>query len=136
MVEITATQHQYLAERQLCVLGTGRRDGSPQLSLVTYLFDGDHFLISVTTDRAKYWNARRQPRVSLLVPDGRRQVIVYGIAEILDGRTRDEAIMAIRAHQGDPLPDDYDLDRFSRRLDELGRRVLRITPERVIGEPE
>lgn len=136
MAELTPTQHSYLAERQLCILGTGRRDGSPQLSMVTYLFDGERFLTSVTTDRAKYWNARRQPRVSLLVPDGRRQIVVYGRAEILEGQPRDEAIIAIRAHQGDPLPDDYDLDRFSRRLDELGRRVLSITPERVIGDPD
>jgi PPOX class probable F420-dependent enzyme len=135
MVEISETQRGYLTERQLCVLGTGRRDGSPQLSLVTYLFDGERLLISVTTDRAKYWNAKRQPRVAVLVPDGRQQVIVYGSAAVLEGRERDEAIIAIRAHQGDPLPEDYDLDRFSRRLDELGRRVLAVTPERVIGEP-
>lgn len=129
----TPRQAEYLAERQLAVLGTGRRDGSPQLSLVTYLFDGEHAFVSVTKDRAKYWNVRRQPRVSLLIPDGRRQVIVYGDAEILEGQARDEAIIAIRAHQGDPLPEDYDLDRFSRRLDELRRVVLRISPERVLG---
>lgn len=130
---MTPEQHAYLAEHGLAVLGTGRRDGSPQLSLVTYLFDGAQALVSITKDRAKYWNVRRQPRVSLLVADGRRQVIVYGEAEILEGRPRDEAIIAIRAHQGDPLPGDYDLDRFSRRLDELQRVVLRITPERVLG---
>jgi PPOX class probable F420-dependent enzyme len=129
----THEQHAYLAERQLAVLGTGRRDGSPQLSMVTYLFDGERILASITKDRAKYWNVRRQPRVSVLVPDGGRQVIVYGAAEILEGKERDDAIIAIRAHQGDPLPDDYDLDRFSRRLDELRRVVLRVTPERVLG---
>jgi PPOX class probable F420-dependent enzyme len=132
----TSEQSEYLAERSLAVLGTGRRDGSPQLSLVTYLFDGQHALASITKDRAKYANVRRQPRVSLLVPDGRRQVIVYGSAEILEGKDRDEAIIAIRAHQGDPLPEDYDLERFSRRLDELQRVVLRITPERVLGLEE
>jgi len=136
MAGISAPQRQYLAERQLAVLGTGRRGGSPQLSMVTYLFDGEQFFISVTTDRAKYWNVLRQPRISILVPDGRRQVIVYGTAEVLEGAQRDEAIIAIRAHQGDPLPADYDLSRFSQRLDELGRRVLRVTPEQVIGEPE
>ena len=106
----TPQQRAYLAEHQLGVLGTGRRDGSPQLSLVTYLFDGDHAFVSVTKDRAKYSNVRRQARVSPLVPDGRRQVILYGEVEILEGQPRDEAIIAIREHQGDPLPDDYDLD--------------------------
>jgi PPOX class probable F420-dependent enzyme len=133
MAEMTPAQAEYLSNHQLAVLGTGRRDGSPQLSTITYLYDGEHVLISVTTDRAKYANARRRPRVSMLVPDGRQQVIVYGTAEIIDGKARDEAIMAIRAHQGNPLPEDYDLDQFSRRLDELKRVVLRITPERVLG---
>ncbi|HJM88637.1 MAG TPA: TIGR03618 family F420-dependent PPOX class oxidoreductase [Dehalococcoidia bacterium] len=130
---VTPEQADYLAAHQLCVLGTGRKDGSPQLSTVTYLYDGERLLTSITKDRAKYWNVLRQPRVSVLVPDGRAQVIVYGSGEILEGKARDEAIIAIRAHQGDPLPDDYDLDRFSQRLDELQRVVLSVTPERVLG---
>lgn len=134
MSTMTEAQAAYLRERQLGILGTGRKDGSPQLSMVTYLYDGEHLLVSITKDRAKYANARRNPRVAMLVPDGRRQVVVYGNAEVLEGRERDRAIMAIRAHQGDPLPENYDLDRFSARLDELQRVVLRITPERVLGE--
>ena len=133
MLEITEAQAAYLREHQLGVLATSRKDGSPQQSMITYLYDGEHVLISVTKDRAKYHNIRRQPRVSLLVPDGREQVIVSGTAELLDGRERDRYIMAIREHQGDPLPADYDLDRFSRRLDELGRVVVRITLQRVLN---
>lgn len=133
MPVFTPEQEAYLRERQLCVLGTGKRDGSPQLSMVTYLYDGTHLLSSITKDRAKYANIRRQPRVAVLVPDGRRQLVVYGTAELLEGRERDAAIIAIRAHQGDPLPADYDLDRFSRRLDELKRVVVRVTPERAFS---
>jgi PPOX class probable F420-dependent enzyme len=134
MPVVSEQQAIFLRDRQVGILGTGRRDGSPQLSMITYLYDGEHILISVTKDRAKYANVARNPRVSLLVPDGRQQVIVYGTAEILEGRERDRAIIAIREHQGDPLPDGYDLDRFSERLDELGRVVLRITPAKVLGE--
>ncbi len=129
----TSKQREYLEPHQLAVLGTGRRDGSPQLSTVTYLFDGEHILISTTKDLAKYFNVRHQPRVSLLVAEGRQQVVVYGTAETVEGKARDTAIIAIRAHQGDPLPDDYDLERFSRRLDELKRVVIRITPQRMLG---
>lgn len=135
MAVFSPTQDAYVRERSLGVLGTGRQDGSPQLSMVSYLYDGEHIVISVTRDRAKYANARRQPRVAFLVPDGRAQVVVYGTADILDGAERDEAILAIREHQGDPLPADYPRERFSQRLDELGRVVLRIKPERVLGEP-
>jgi PPOX class probable F420-dependent enzyme len=133
---MTEAQRAYLAGRQLAVVATGRRDGSPQQSMATYFFDGTHILISITRDRAKYANVRRQPRVSVLVADGRRQLVVYGTAEAIEGVERDRPIMAIREHQGDPLPADYDLERFSRRLDELGRVVLRITPERVLGPGE
>ncbi len=133
MSVFTPAQEAYVRERSLGVLGTGRTDGSPQLSMVTYLYDGEHILVSVTRDRAKYWNAVRQPRVALLVPDGRQQVIVYGTTEVIDGSERDEAIIAIRAHQGDPLPDDYDRAQFSERLDELKRVVLRITPQSALG---
>jgi PPOX class probable F420-dependent enzyme len=130
---MTDEQREYLAERSLAVLATGRRDGSPQQSLVSYFFDGEALLASMTKDRAKYRNAVRQPRVSVLVADERRQVVVYGVAQVLEGRDRDDAIRAIRVHQGNPLPDDYDLDAFSKRLDELGRVVLRVVPERVLG---
>ena len=133
MVEITPEQSAYLRERQVAVLATSRKDGTPQQSMITYLFDGEHIVISTVKTSAKHHNIRRQPQVSLLVPDGKQQVIVYGAAEVLEGRERDRYIMAIREHQGDPLPADYDLDRFSARLDELGRVILRIAPERVLA---
>lgn len=132
MPTLTDEQATYLRDRQVGVLATSRRDGSPQQSMITYLFDGEHIVISTVKTSAKHHNVRRQPRVSLLVPDGKQQVIVYGTVEVLGGRDRDRYIMAIREHQGDPLPADYDLDRFSARLDELGRVILRITPERVL----
>ena len=133
MVEITPEQSAYLRERQVAVLATSRKDGTPQQSMIAYLFDGEHIVISTVKTSAKHHNIRRQPQVSLLVPDGKQQVIVYGAAEVLEGRERDRYIMAIREHQGDPLPADYDLDRFSARLDELGRVILRIAPERVLA---
>lgn len=51
------------------VLVTLKRDGRPQLSNVRYLYDpGDRTaLISVTDDRAKTHNLRRDPRASLHV---------------------------------------------------------------------
>jgi PPOX class probable F420-dependent enzyme len=131
---MTSGQADYLRERQVGILATARKDGSPQQAMITYLFDGAHAVISTVKSSAKIYNIRRQPRVSLLVPDGRRQVIVYGTAEVIAGRERDRYIIAIREHQGDPLPADYDLDRFNARLDELGRVIIRVTPERVLGE--
>ena len=77
---LTDEHKQYLADHNLAILGTGKRDGSPQLSTIYYDWDGERIYISVTSDRAKWKNAVRQPNVALVVPDGRKQLIVYGTA--------------------------------------------------------
>ena len=74
----------WLREHNLCALATGRRDGSPQLSLVSYAYDGEDIVISTATDRPKWLNSRRQPRVAVLVQDGRQYVLVYGRAEYIE----------------------------------------------------
>lgn len=52
----------------LAVLATIKRDGLPQLSNVSYCFDGtDLIRVSATDDRAKTINLRRDPRATLLV---------------------------------------------------------------------
>jgi PPOX class probable F420-dependent enzyme len=68
------------------VLATLRRDGRPQLSNVGYAWDADAGLarISVTADRAKTRNLRRDPRASLHVTsaDFWTWVVVEGTAEL------------------------------------------------------
>ncbi|MCC6236114.1 MAG: TIGR03618 family F420-dependent PPOX class oxidoreductase [Dehalococcoidia bacterium] len=129
MVEMTPEQDRFLREHDLCVLATGRRDGSPQVSTVYYHFDGTDLVISATTDRWKYINAMRQPRVAILVNDGRRQLIVYGRAEgVPDDPERRELTKRVRAHRGTAIPDDETL---SAELTRDRRAILRVIPERV-----
>lgn len=133
-MELTDEQRQYLESHRMAVLGTGKRDGSPQLSMVNYRFDGAHIFISVTSDRAKWTNTRRQPKVAMVVSDGHRQLVVYGTVEgIPGGPARDAAIAALRANMGNPLPPDADMAAFSKQLDEAKRVVLKITPEQVFA---
>lgn len=133
-MELTETQREYLNAHNLAVLATAKQDGSPQISMVNYLFERSHIYVSVTTDRAKWKNTQRQPKVALLVQDDRRQLIVYGTVEgIPGGPARDAAIASIRARAGNPLPPGANMARFSRELDEAHRVVLRITPQRVLG---
>ncbi len=127
---LTPEQDTYLREHRQAVLGTGRRDGSPQLSTIMYDYDGDDVAISVTSDRAKWKNAVRQPKVALLVPDGRRQLIVYGTARAVDDLP---GIVAghrrIRAAMG--RPSDASDEDLGRELAEQQRVILAITPERA-----
>ena len=127
---MTPEQEQYLREHNLAVLATGRRDGSPQVSTIYYDYDGADIVVSVTSDRAKWINAMRQPRVALLVYEGRRQLVLYGVAEgVASDPERTALTRRIHVSMGrEPAEDDATL---AAQLDEAKRTVLRITPHRV-----
>jgi len=126
---MTPEQDRFLREHNLCVLGTGRRDGSPQLSTVYYHYDGADIVISATRDRAKWVKAMRQRKVELVVNDGRKQLIVYGTASgVPDDPDRLRLTRRVREHRGVEVPDDETL---SRELTEAKRAMLRIVPDRV-----
>ena len=54
--------------RRNALLTTLRRDGRPQQSVIFFVLDGREFTISLTADRAKTKNLRRDPRAALFVP--------------------------------------------------------------------
>ncbi|TDW94602.1 MULTISPECIES: PPOX class F420-dependent oxidoreductase [Kribbella] len=81
---MTQTLLERIGTHGLGVLVTIKRDGRPQLSNITYVFDGDRVRISLTDGRAKTKNLRRDPRASLYVngPNGRSYVVLEGKAEL------------------------------------------------------
>jgi PPOX class probable F420-dependent enzyme len=116
----------FLSEHQWAVLSTGRRDGSPQSSIIGYCWDGSDVLVTFRRSSAKYHNIRRQPRVALLAVDGRQGVTVYGDAELVEhDPARVEAFAAIMASFGAP---EAPHDELTRRLDEEQRVIIRIHP--------
>jgi len=141
---MTPEQAEFLKNHAQCVLATGRKDGSPQVSTVNYSFDGEQILISVTSDRAKWHNALRQPKVALLINEGTRQLVVYGTAEGIKPDHPDriklwrkhraiQAAMPPEVYDGrsrTPAPDD-DAE-YARQLDSLKRVLLRVRPETVL----
>lgn len=128
-----------LADRSLAVLATIRRDGRPQLSTVTYVYDRERDLVrvSITADRAKTKNLQRDPRATLHVssPDGWSYVVADCRAELgpvatePDDAAVEELIDIYRQASGEhPDWDDY------RRAMVADRRVpLRLWVERVYG---
>ena len=126
------------AGQRLGVLTTLKRDGRPQLSNISHAVGDDGVIrISVTADRAKTANARRDPRVSLYVGrgDGWAYVVLEGRAELTpvatapDDATVEELVATYRQLAGEhPDWDDY------RRAMVADRRlVLRLHPERAYG---
>jgi PPOX class probable F420-dependent enzyme len=121
------------------VLVTIKRDGRPQLSNVTYHYDPQRRLIrvSVTDDRAKTANLRRDPRASFYVTaaDFGAYVVAEGEAELTpvaaepDDATVDELVEVYREIAGEhPDWDDYRSAMVAER-----RLVLRLAVGRVYG---
>ena len=139
-----ATQNALLAllsEGHDGVLVTLKRDGRPQLSNVNHAYYPDERVIrvSITDDRAKTRNLRRDPRASYHVtsPDRWAYTVAEGAADLSPvaqdpyDETVEELIRLYRDVQGEhPDWDDY---RAAMVRD--GRLVLRLRVERVYGNP-
>jgi PPOX class probable F420-dependent enzyme len=132
----------FVAENHRGVLTTIKRDGRPQLSNVGYAWDSTDdpglIRVSVTDDRAKTRNLRRDPRVSLHVTssDFWTWAVVEGTADLTPvaadphDATVEELITYYRGTSGEhPDWDDY------RRAMVADRRlVVRFRPEHSYGQ--
>ncbi|GLX47224.1 PPOX class F420-dependent oxidoreductase [Streptomyces sp. MB22_4] len=131
-----------LSEGHGGVLVTLRRDGRPQLSNVSHAYDPDERIIrvSVTDDRAKTRNLRRDPRASYHVTSDDRwaYTVAEGTAELSPvaqdphDETVEELIRLYRAVLGEhPDWDDYRAAMVRDR-----RLVVRLHVARVYGIPK
>ncbi|MBV2358006.1 PPOX class F420-dependent oxidoreductase [Streptomyces sp. J2-1] len=130
-----------LAETRGGVLVTLKADGRPQLSNVSHAYYPDERLIrvSVTDDRAKTRNLRRDPRASYHVTSVDRWA--YTVAE----STADLSPVAADPHDAtvdelvrlyrDILGEHPDWDDYRASMVRDHRLVLRLPVERVYGIP-
>ncbi|GGQ84902.1 PPOX class F420-dependent enzyme [Streptomyces asoensis] len=130
-----------LSEGRDGVLVTLKRDGRPQLSNVSHHYHPDEGVIriSVTDDRAKTRNLRRDPRASyhVTVPGHRAYTVVEATADLTPvaqdpyDSTVEELVRLYRDVQGEhPDWDDYRAAMVRDR-----RLVLRLRVERAYGIP-
>ncbi|HEY8789286.1 MAG TPA: PPOX class F420-dependent oxidoreductase [Actinopolymorphaceae bacterium] len=128
-----------LAARRLGVLATIRRDGRPQLSTVTYAYDraAELIRVSITADRAKTRNLRRDPRGVLQASsdDGWSYVVADGAATLSavaaapDDAAVDELVALYRSLSGEHP----DWDEYRAAMVHDQRLVLRLSVDRVYG---
>ena len=75
MTELTQAMRDFLGERRFGVLATVGTTGAPRQTVMWYLFlpsdDGDEILFNTALGRRKPEHLAREPRVSLLVEEGR-----------------------------------------------------------------
>jgi PPOX class probable F420-dependent enzyme len=58
-----------LQSKSFAHLATVAPDGEPQASPMWFLWDGDHIKFTHTTERQKYRNIKRDPRVAISITD-------------------------------------------------------------------
>lgn len=112
------------------VLATARRDGRPQLSLVTgVLTEAGEILISTYPQRAKAKNLRRDPHASVLVMGDFNDawVQVDGVAEVVDmPAAADGLVEYFRAISGEHS----DWDEYRQAMADQGKSLIRLRPTR------
>jgi PPOX class probable F420-dependent enzyme len=129
----------WAADRTQATLITIRKDGRPQSSDISYAFANGVFSISVTADRAKTANMRRDPRVVLHLSD--RPSWSYlsfdGTVELLPetsavtDATSDALVAYYEAVTG--APHDNWAEYRQAMVDE-GRLIARFVPSAAVGQ--
>ncbi len=129
----------WAAERTDGILITIRRDGRPQSSDISYAFSEGVFSISLTSDRAKTANMRRDNRVVLHLTD--RESWSYlsfdGTVELLepaaavDDATADALVSYYEQVAGEAHPD---WDEYRAAMVADGRLLAFFTPKSVVGQ--
>jgi PPOX class probable F420-dependent enzyme len=101
IVSLTDEQRDFLDQLNFAVVGTINPDGSPQLTTVWYVREGDVLLFNTAAGRVKERNLRRDPRLSVTIlgSDGYRFLTIKGAAA-LDEASGQEVIrrLAVRYH--------------------------------------
>jgi len=122
---------EFLRPRHHAILMTTRKNGRPQASPNTCgVDDQGRILISTYPERAKAYNIRRDPRVSVCVLSedfGGAWVQVDGVAEVLDLPDALEPLVEyFRVISGEHP----DWDEYRQAMRDQGKSLIRITIER------
>lgn len=129
----------WAADRKNAVLITIRGDGRPQSSDVSYTVDEGAFSISVTGDRAKTANMRRDPRVVLHItdPDSWSYLSFDGTVELspvaraTDDDTADALVAYYERVAGKAHPDWAE---YRQAMVDEGRLLVTFRPSTVVGQ--
>lgn len=120
----------FVRPRHHALLITRKADGSPQASPVTCGADGEgRIVVSTYPERAKARNARKDPRVSVVVLsddfDG-AWVQVDGTAEVVDGEAAVEPLVEYFRVIAGEHPN---WDEYRQAMREQGKALIRVAPD-------
>ncbi|MFG3106583.1 PPOX class F420-dependent oxidoreductase [Streptomyces tendae] len=121
----------FVRPRHRAILLTRRSDGSPQGSPLTCgVDDAGRIVVSTYPERAKTRNARRDPRVSLIVLSDEWNgpwVQIDGTAEVLDAPDSVEPLVEYFRNISGEHPD---WDEYRQAMVKQGKSIIRVAPEK------
>ncbi|WP_326795328.1 PPOX class F420-dependent oxidoreductase [Streptomyces sp. NBC_01808] len=121
----------FVRARHRALLLTRRADSSPQASPLTCgVDDAGRIVVSTYPERAKTRNARRDPRVGIVVLSDEWDgpwVQVDGAAEVIDATADVEPFVEYFRNIAGEHPD---WDEYREAMVRQGKSLIRITPER------
>jgi PPOX class probable F420-dependent enzyme len=130
VVPFTSTAEAFLRGVHFAKIATVMKDGSPHVTPIWYMLDEGKLIVNTTTDRVKFRNIKRDPRVSFLVDDGYPYLLINGKARIATERDpkKDIEALAIR-YRGEKQGRKDARDRYWK----MDRVSLEILPEKVVS---
>ncbi|MFG2121629.1 PPOX class F420-dependent oxidoreductase [Streptomyces sp. NPDC048710] len=121
----------FVRPRHRAILLTRRTDGSPQGSPLTCgVDDSGRIVVSTYPERAKTRNAKRDPRVSLIVLSDEWNgpwVQIDGTAEVVDAPDSVEPLVEYYRNIAGEHPD---WDEYREAMVKQGKSIVRVTPQR------
>jgi PPOX class probable F420-dependent enzyme len=135
----TMTQAQieaFLMAPQHAIVGTNRIDGPPQLSPVWYMYHEGRIYLGVNAGTAKHQNLKRDPRISLCIDGGHgdaRAVIIYGTAELIEGRDPLKEEMSWRIIRKYHATEEQ-ARAYADQVRDLPSVLVIVTPQKIISQ--
>ena len=121
-------------------IGTINKDGSPHLTTMWYFYDGESFIFHTYTKSQKIINLKRDSRITLLTEAGSQYsdlqgIIVYGNAEIINGKDSLEEVIRYMEMVGEKYVKDEDGSQYieGMKLQAPKRSVVIVKPSKFIS---
>ena len=128
-------------EKQISIqIGTINKDGSPHLTTMWYVYDGNNFIFHTYTKSQKIINLKRDSIITLLTEAGSQYsdlqgIIVYGNAEIINGKDSLEEVIRYMEMVGEKYVKDEDGSQYieGMKLQAPKRSVVIVKPSKFIS---
>ena len=132
------TLEEFLNYNNDAVLSTFRKNGAAQLSIVTVGYYKGGACFTTTSDSAKFYNMKRDPRCSLLISgsDWRPYVVLEGTADIYFTDNTEENILkhVLRdVYRSAAKKEHPDWDEYDQAMKDDNRAAIVIVPDKVYG---